>query len=157
VSPAELPDRIEQLQQQLKGLRDEAEAARAREAVAEAAALAREADEGVVAARRDGLDPGDLRRLALATRDTLGSGVVALVGVGPDGKKAGIAVAVTKEHVERGVSAADVAAKAAKALGGGTAKSADVVSGGGPNVDAVDEALALVRTHATEAVAGAPR
>jgi alanyl-tRNA synthetase len=157
VSPAELPDRIEQLQQQLKALRDEAEAARARDAVAEAAALAREAGDGVVTARRDGLDPGGLRRLALATRDALGSGVVALVGVGPDGKKAGIAVAVTKEHVERGVSAAEIAATAARALGGGTAKSADVVSGGGPNVDAVDEALALVRNHATEAVPGAPR
>ena len=157
VSAAELPDRIEQLQQQLKTLRDEAEAARAREAVVEAGALAGGADDGVVAARRDGLDPGELRRLALATRDALGSGIVGLVGVGPDGKKAGIAVAVTKEHVERGVSAAEIAAKAAKALGGGTAKSADVVSGGGPNVDAVDEALALVRQQATEAVAGAPR
>jgi alanyl-tRNA synthetase len=157
VSPTELPDRIEQLQQQLKTLRDEAEAARAREAVVEAAALARGADDGVVAARRDGLDPGELRRLALATRDALGSGIVGLVGVGPDGKKAGIAVAVTKEHVERGVSAAEIATKAAKALGGGTAKSTDVVSGGGPNVDAVDEALALVREKATEAVAGASR
>jgi alanyl-tRNA synthetase len=110
-----------------------------------------------VAARRDGLDAGELRQLAVATRDALGSGAVALVGVGPDGRKAGIAVAVTKEHVERGVSAAEIAAKAAKALGGGTAKSADAVSGGGPNVDAVDEALALVRRQATEAVAGAPR
>ncbi len=69
VAPAELPDRIEQLQQQLKTLKDQVEAARAREAVSEAAALAADAADGVVAARRDGLDPGDLRRLALATRD----------------------------------------------------------------------------------------
>ena len=79
------------------------------------------------------------------------------VGGGPGGRKAGIAVAATKEHAERGVSAAEIAVKAAKALGGGTAKSGDVVSGGGPNVDAVDEALTLVRQQATEAVAGAPR
>ncbi len=85
------------------------------------------------------------------------SGIVALVGLTPDGKKAGLAVAVTGEHVERGVSAAEVAAKAAKALGGGTAKNPDVVQGGGPNVDAVDEALALVRQQASEAVAGAAR
>jgi alanyl-tRNA synthetase len=155
VSPAELPDRIEQLQQQLKTLKDEAEAARAREAVVEAAALAGGATDGVVATRRDGLDPGGLRRLAQATRDAMGSGVAALVGTAPDGKKAGIAVAVTKDNVERGVSAADVASKAAKALGGGTAKNPEVVSGGGPNVGAVDEALALVRQEATEAVAGA--
>ncbi len=157
VAPAELPDRIEQLQQQLKALRDEAEAARAREAVVEATALAASASDGVVAARRDGLDPGELRRLALATRDAVGSGIVALVGLAPDRKKAGIAVAVTKELVDRGVSAADLAAKAAKALGGGTAKNADVVSGGGPNVGEVDEALSLVRRQATEAVASASR
>jgi alanyl-tRNA synthetase len=157
VSPAELPDRIDQLQQQLKALKDEAEAARAREAVVEAAALAAGAADGVATARRDGLDPSELRRLALATRDAMGSGVVALVGLTPDGKKAGLAVAVTGEHVERGVSAAEVAAKAAKALGGGTAKNPDVVQGGGPNIDAVDEALALVRQQASEAVAGAAR
>src|SRR5207253_2882169 len=56
-----------------------------------------------------------------------------------------------------GVSAADLAAKAAKALGGGTAKNADVVSGGGPNVGEVDEALSLVHQQATEAVASASR
>ena len=157
VAPAEVPDRIEQLQQQLKALRDEAEAARAREAVVEATVLAASASDGVVAARRDGLDPGELRRLALATRDAVGSGIVALVGLAPDRKKAGIAVAVTKELVDRGVSAADLAAKAAKALGGGTAKNTDVVSGGGPNVGEVDEALSLVRQQGTEAVASASR
>src|SRR5215204_5954079 len=125
VAPAELPDRIDQLQQQLKTLRDQLDTARAREAVAEAAALAADAPDGVVAARRDGLDPGELRRLALATRDAAGSGVVALVGVGPDQKKAGLAVAVSNDLVERRVSAADVAATAAKALGGGTAKNAE--------------------------------
>jgi alanyl-tRNA synthetase len=155
VAPAELPDRIEQLQQQLKTLKDQVETARAREAAADAAALADDARDGVVAARRDGLDPGDLRRLALVTRDAVGSGVVALVGVGPDKKKAGLAVAVSNELVGRGVSAADIAGTAAKALGGGTAKNAEVVVGGGTNVDQVDEALALVRREATEAVSRA--
>jgi alanyl-tRNA synthetase len=117
--------------------------------------LAADAPDGVVAARRDGLDAGGLRRLALATREAVGSGVVALVGVGPDQKKAGLAVAVSNELVARGVSAADVAATAAKALGGGTAKNAEVVVGGGTNVDQVDEALALVRREATEAVSRA--
>src|SRR5262249_62280380 len=115
------------------------------------ASLARARGKGVVVARRDRLDPGELRRLALATRDALGSGVVALVGLGPDGRKAGIAVAVTKDHVDRGVSAAEIAAKSAKALGGGTAKSADLASGGGPNVDAVDEAVAPLPPQAEKA------
>ena len=155
VGASEVPDRVERLMEQVKSLSDELERARGREAVAEAASLAADAVDGVVAARRDGLTPDDLRRLAVAIRDALGSGVVTLVGVGPDGAKAGIAVAVTKDLVERGVSAAEIAQPAAKALGGGTARNPELVVGGGPKVDAVDEALALVRKHATEAVAGA--
>ena len=41
--------------------------------------------------------------------------IVALAGTGPDGIKAGIAVAVTKDLVERGVSADAIARPAAKA------------------------------------------
>jgi len=153
VSASELPDRIQQLQHQVKALKDQLDTARAREAEAEAATLAAEAVDGVVAARRDGLAPDDLRRLALATRDHLDTGVVALLGVGPDGSSAGIAVAVTPSLAER-ASAAEIAAPAAKALGGGTAKNREVVQGGGKNVDAVEEALALVRKHATDAIGG---
>jgi alanyl-tRNA synthetase len=144
VSVGELPARVEGLLARVKELEDEVARARAREASAEASTLAASAAEGVVVARRDGLGPGDLRTLAMATRDALGSGVVALVGVN-DGK-AGLAVAVSKDQVERGVSAAELARDAAKALGGGTAKHADVVQGGGQNVDAIDDALALLET-----------
>ena len=63
-------------------------------------------------------------------------------------------VAVTKDLVADGVSAADVARDAARALGGGTGKQADLAVGGGPNVAAVDEALALAaRERRTRACA----
>ena len=153
IAPAEVPDRVEKLVDQVKQLTDELANARAKEATAEAEQLAARAVDGVVAERRD-LGPDDLRRLALATRDRLGTGVVALVGVAPDGKKAGLAVAISSDLVARDVSAAAIAAPAAKALGGGTAKNPEVVQGGGPNVAAVDEALALVRKQADAAVAG---
>ena len=65
--------------------------------------------------------------------------------------KAGLAVAVSKDRVEGGVSAAELARDAAKALGGGTAKHADVVQGGGQNVDAIDDALALLAAAAATA------
>jgi alanyl-tRNA synthetase len=155
VGASEVPDRVERLMEQVKSLGAELEQARSREAVAEASSLAAEAVEGVVAARRDGHSPDELRRLAVATRDALRAGVVALVGVAPDGNTAGIAVAVTNGLVEQGVSAAEIAKPAAKALGGGTARNADLVVGGGKSVGAVDEALALARKEATEAVAGA--
>ncbi|MGQ0804051.1 MAG: alanine--tRNA ligase [Actinomycetota bacterium] len=155
VGAAEVPDRIERLLDQVKSLNAELEQTRGREAVAEAASLAGEAVDGVVAVRRDGLSPDQLKRLAAAIRDALGSGVVALVGVGPNGDSAGIVVAVTKDLVARGISAAEIAAPAAKALGGGTAKNPELVQGGGKTVTAVDEALALARKEATDALAGA--
>ena len=109
--------------------------------------------------RRDGLTPDELRTLAIATRDALsrnGGGVVGLVGLGPDGSKAGLIVAVTKDRAAAGTSAADVARDAARALGGGTGKQADLAVGGGPNVDAVDEALSLLHDAARAATGSVP-
>jgi alanyl-tRNA synthetase len=149
VAPAELPERVTRLAEQVKALQDELAAERAKQAGAEAATLAAAATDGVVVMRRDGLSNDDLRQLATATRAALRGGVVALVGLGPDGTKAGLAVALGKELVEAGASAADVARDAARALGGGTAKNAELVVGGGPQVGAIDDALALLQTAAT--------
>jgi len=108
-----------------------------------------------VVVRRDGMTPDDLRTLATATRDALaaksGGGIAAIVGLGPDGAKAGVAVAVSKDLVGAGASAADIARDAAKALGGGTAKNPELVVGGGPKVDAIDDALALLESAARSA------
>jgi len=148
----EVPERVERLLAEVRQLRDEAEAERARQAVADAGTLAAGAVDGVVVSRRDGLTNDALRKLALATRDALGSGVVALVGRTPDGDKAAVAVALSKDLVERGVSAADLARDAARAVGGGTGKQADVAVGGGPNAQALDEALELLRQAVAHAV-----
>jgi alanyl-tRNA synthetase len=155
VGAAEVPDRVERLLEQVKRLDGELEQARGQLAVAEASSLAAEAVDRVVAARRDGLTTEDLRRLAVAARDAVRSGVVALVGASPDGGKPGIVVAVTNDLVDQGVSAADIARPAAKVLGGGTGKGADLVVGGGKDPASLDEALAVARKEATEAVAGA--
>jgi len=135
----------------VKSLSDELAAERAKQAGAEAVTLAADAIDGVVVVRRDGLTNDDLRQLATATRAALGEGIVALIGLGPDGAKAGLVVAVAKPLVAAGVSAADIAREAAKALGGGTAKNAELVVGGGPNVGAVDDALECLRAAATAA------
>ena len=70
----------------------------------------------------------------------------------PERAKAAIAVAVTEDHVARGVAAGAIAADAARLLGGGTAKNPEVVVGGGPNVDQVDAALAAARDAAHAAL-----
>ena len=49
-------------------------------------------------------------------------------------------VAVSKDLVEKGVSAAAIGGPVAKVLGGGTGKNPDFVQGGGQNVGALDEA-----------------
>jgi alanyl-tRNA synthetase len=154
VRPDELPDRIERLVAELRAARHEISTHQARAAAGEAADLATSAVDRLVAVRRD-LSNDDLRRLTLATRDALGSGIVALVGaVPPDGAKAALAVAVSADLVARGVSAAEIAAPAARLLGGGTAKNPDVVVGGGPGAAQVDAALAAVRELAEVTLRG---
>jgi alanyl-tRNA synthetase len=147
-TPREVPEKIERLVEQMKALNDEIARLKAREAASAASDLAQEADGGVVVAQRDGLTPDELRQLAQETLRTLGSGVVALVGKGPDGAKAGIAVAVSKDRVSDGASAAEIGAPGARCLGGGTAKNAELVVGGGPRVEALTDALAQVRAQA---------
>jgi len=148
-TPGEVPARVERLLAQVRSLQDELETARARQAAGEAASLAAGADNGVVAVRRDGHSFEDLRRLAVAVRDA-GAAVAILAGTTPDGK-AGIAVAVSKELQNKGVSAGTIAAEPAKMLGGGAARNPDVVAGGGKNVDVLDAALEHARQSALSA------
>jgi alanyl-tRNA synthetase len=143
-----VPEKVQRLVEQMKALTDEIDRLKKREAANIATELVALAEGGVVVARRDGLGPDELRQLAQATLRALGSGVVALLGAGPGGDKAGIVVTVSKDRVEAGASAAEVAAPGARALGGGTAKNPELVVGGGPNVGAIDDALALVREQA---------
>jgi alanyl-tRNA synthetase len=156
VGPDEVPERVDRLLGEVKSLRDELDAQRQGQAIAEAGSLASGAVDGVVVERRDGLSSDELRQLAIATRDALGSGVVGLVGIAPDGEKATVVAAVTKDLVDRGVAASRVAADAAKALGGGTGKHADVAVGGGKNVAGVEEARAVLAQRAKEASGTAP-
>ena len=147
-APAEVLDKAERLLDQVKLLEREVANLRAKEADFAAVDLVAGAEGGIVVARRDGLGPDDLRRLAQATLRVLGDGVVAILGCGPDGEKAGIAVGVSPGLVAEGASAAEIAAPAARALGGGTAKNAEFVVGGGPKVDGLDAAEAAVREQA---------
>jgi alanyl-tRNA synthetase len=151
IGPDEVPERVERLAAEVRHLKAQLEDEHARQAIADAAMLAADAVDGVVVARRDGCTNDILRKLAIATRDALGSGVVALVGLTPDGGKAAVAVALSRDRVDAGLSAAELAREAARAVGGGTGKQADVAVGGGPKADAVDDALDLLRA----AVSGA--
>jgi alanyl-tRNA synthetase len=150
--PDELPIRVERMRDEIRALRAELDAQHARDAAGEATTLAATAVDRVVVDRRDGLTPDELRRLALAIRDALDSGVVGLVGVSADPAKAGLAVAVTRDLVDHGVDAKQIAHPAAAVLGGGAGGTADVASGGGSNPADVDEAREMLVRQAKDAV-----
>ena len=95
----------------------------------------------------EGIDAKDLKGLADEGKASLGSGVVTLVGVSPDGKASAV-VAVTEDLTGR-FSAVDLVRIASAALGGkGGGGRPDMAQAGGPDgskaqaaVDAVAEAL----------------
>ncbi len=105
----------------------------------------------LASARVDGLGGDGIRALAFQVRDRIGSGVGAFGSV-TDGKAAIIAF-VTDDLVASGVSAGEIAAAGAKALGGGGSRDPKLAQAGGPNVDSIDEAISLMKTAASEALA----
>ncbi len=94
----------------------------------------------------EGVEPKDLKGFADEAKQTLGSGVVALVGVSDEGK-ASVVVAVTDDLTGR-FNAVDLVRVASAALGGkGGGGRPDMAQAGGPDVGKAAEAV--------EAVAGA--
>jgi alanyl-tRNA synthetase len=92
---------------------------------------------GRVVGRRDGLEAGELRELAIAVRDHPGVEAVGLAGVtGPD--RVALVVAARKGS---GIDARAVAALAAAAVGGGGGGTPELATAGGRNVAGVEEAL----------------
>ena len=90
-----------------------------------------------------GIAPRDLKGLADDGKKQVGSGVVAIVGVGEDGKAA-IVVGVADDLVTR-FSAVDLVRRGAEALGGkGGGGRPDMAQAGGPDGARADEALAAV-------------
>jgi alanyl-tRNA synthetase len=146
-TPAEVPLRVEQMIERNRELESEIEkmADRMRsEAAGEAAGAAeRIGDYSFTILEHQGMHPDAMRALALQIRDRLGAGV-AIVGSVNDGKGALVA-AVSKDLVNRGVSAAELIAPAARTLGGGGSRDPELAQAGGPNGGAMSEALDLAR------------
>jgi alanyl-tRNA synthetase len=91
-----------------------------------------------------GVKPNDLKSLADEAKASLGSGIVALVGVSEDGKGA-LVVAVTPDLVAR-FDAVQLVRAGVSALGGkGGGGRADMAQGGGPDGARGEEALSAVR------------
>jgi alanyl-tRNA synthetase len=145
-TPDELVDKVSSIAQQLKDMQKELKAIKSAHLVSLAKEYATQSENSIVSIRHDGVTPDDLRTLCVAVRDQLGSAIVAAVGLNDDKSKAGICVVVSKDKVDTGANASEIVADAVKILGGGTAKNAELVVGGGQNVDAIDEAFDALKS-----------
>ncbi|HTJ02657.1 MAG TPA: alanine--tRNA ligase [Methylovirgula sp.] len=90
-----------------------------------------------------GIEMKDLKSLADEAKESVGSGVVAIVGVGADGK-AGVVVGVTDDLTPRFDAVALVRAASAKLGGKGGGGRRDMAQAGGPDGAAAQAALAAI-------------
>ncbi len=147
VTPPEVPDRVERLLDDQRSLADEIKALRRQGAGGRAKELAALAVDGVVVARVDGTTRDELKELAVAIRDQPGLRG-AVLGGEPDGGGVSLVAAVTKTS---GLDASSLLADAARTVGGGGGRGADVAVAGGRDPSRLDDAL----DQARRAVGGA--
>ncbi len=144
-APLEEPERVSRLLERVRTLERELRDSRERRSRGEMGDLASEARDvsgvRVVAARRDGLQAGDLRGIIDAAKGGLKSGVAVVAAV-TDGKVA-IAAGVTKDLTSR-FHAGELVKEVASLVGGRGGGRPDFAQAGGRDVEKVDAALAAV-------------
>ena len=158
--PEELPAKVADLSERLRAAEKELERMRASQVLAAAAELASNPRDvfGVqyVGHRApDGVNGGDLRKLALDVRGRMPSdkpAVVAVLSVN-DGKP-GVVVALNDTAREWRLKAGDLVRVAAEKLGGRGGGKDDVAQGGGTDPAGSDEALAAVEHTVGQLVTG---
>ncbi|PRD41488.1 alanine--tRNA ligase [Phyllobacterium phragmitis] len=148
-TPAETIDRVTSLMEERRRLERELTEARKKLALGgggEQTAAQNETVSGVnfIGKVVTGVSPRDLKPLADEGKKALGSGVVAFIGVGEDGKASAV-VGVTDDLTPR-ISAVDLVRAASAALGGaGGGGRPDMAQAGGPEGAKAPEAIAAVK------------
>jgi alanyl-tRNA synthetase len=148
VAPKDVAERVESLIDERKQLERQLAEMRQKLAMGGGGASESAAEDigGIAFSGRvvEGLAPKDLRGLVDQTKKQLESGIAAIIGVTEDGK-AGIAVGVTEDLVER-FSAVDLVRAGTAALGGkGGGGRPDMAQSGGPDGAKADDAIAAIR------------
>ena len=146
--PAELPERIALLQEQLKGVEKELEQARAKLASSAGKALTDQAltlDAGfkLLVTEVQGVDPKDLRSMVDQLKDRLKSAVVLLAARSADGKIS-LVGGVTAD-LSGTIKAGDLVGFVAAQVGGKGGGRPDMAMGGGTDLAALPTALADVQ------------
>ncbi len=153
--PSELPQKIAQVQDQVKSLEKELSRLKSRLASSEGDALMSQAVEvkgvKVLSLELQGADVGALRETADKLRDKLKSCVLVL-GATQDGKVSLIA-AVTPDLTAR-VKAGDLVSHVARQIGGKGGGKPDLAQAGGTRPDQLTSALEGVKTWVAERLSG---
>ena len=154
-SPLAVPDRIEAIQNEIKQLEEQLAAREAAGPLAGATLFAgAETIQGVkvVVAQTPGVAPGQMRNLIDQVRQK--SPTVAVLLVSPEGEsKVTLIAGLSKDLVERGLSAGKWIGPVAKALGGGGGGHADMAQAGGKDATKIPEAMAVARQAIGEQLA----
>ncbi|MGD2102785.1 MAG: alanine--tRNA ligase, partial [Acidimicrobiia bacterium] len=155
-APDEVPSRVVQLLEKIDGLESQIEAiaSQRRGSIAEelAAHPERVGETSLVVADTGSLGGDELRQIALGVRDRLTGPAVVVVGSADGGKGALVSV-VTKDLVDKGVSAGELIGEAARAMGGGGSRDPELAQAGGPDGSKLADALDRARTAAGQALA----
>jgi len=147
-APEQLRRRLEALATATRELERLRVAGLERQAAELAGRLSKEAGGWLVAERVPEAGADDLRRIASAVRDRVGTGPgVVVLGSETAGKAAMVAL-LTTDLAASGTAARDVLARAAKAVGGGAGGKGDLASAGGRDPGQLAEALRIARADA---------
>jgi alanyl-tRNA synthetase len=130
---------------EIKDLHSEMKQLRTQLARGRASTVAADAVDGVVVQRLDGIEPNDLRDLAIAVREQAGIRRVVLMGETPTG---GVTLVATVQP-EENIPAADLIKAAARAVGGGGGGKGDIATAGGKDPSGLEEALKIALEAAT--------
>ncbi len=151
----EIAARVEGLLDRVGGLEKELEAyaTQRRGAVSEelASSASKIGDVSMVVAAVSG-DGNELRQVALTVRDRIKGPSLVILG-SADGGKGSLVGLVTTDLVDRGLSASELIAAAARELGGGGSRDPELAQAGGPHGDKIDSAIQLARSEAEQALA----
>ena len=147
-NPAEVPERVAQLQEDRRRLERQVADLQKKLATGGAAAeIERHGDVALAARNLGDIPPRDLKGVAEAIGTGMGSGIVAVISTAEG--KASIVVRVSQDLVAR-FNAVDLVRKASAAVGGtGGGGRPDLAQAGGPDGAAADVALDAVRTMLT--------
>jgi len=156
-APADqIPQRVEQLLDKVAGLEEQLDAIASQRMGSEAQELAARAervgDVAVVVAATGESDGNELRQIALGVRDRLEGPSAIILGSTSAGKGALVGV-LTRDLVDRGLSAGEILASAALKLDGGGSRDPELAQAGGPKGEALETALETARSEVSRALA----